>query len=278
MRHLDLDQLRTFAVAAELRSFTAAGVALGATQSAVSLRIAKLEEQVGLPLLARTPRSVALTPDGMRFLGHARAILDAHDRALAQLSGAPEASVMRLAISDHAAGARLTSALAGLKVSLPGFVPEVTVGASAEMRESYDSGGADAAIVRQEGGRRDGTPLFADPLAWAANPSLHWSPGETVPLVALRGVCSVKAASIRALDEAGVPWRCVFLGGSVSALQAAVKAGLGIGVFGTRHIPSGCQAPQSLGGLPRLPTGSVVLHTRLNGATRRALSAAFSAA
>jgi DNA-binding transcriptional LysR family regulator len=72
MRTLDLDQLRAFVVVSDLRSFTAAGACLGASQSAMSLRLNKLEQSVGLRLLGRTPRAVALTPDGTRFLPHAR--------------------------------------------------------------------------------------------------------------------------------------------------------------------------------------------------------------
>lgn len=59
------------------------------------------------------------------------------------------------------------------------------------------------------------------------------------------------------------------------ALQAAVQAGLGIGVFGTRHVPPGCTVLDELAGLPGLAASSVVMHKRLTGDTRRALAAAF---
>lgn len=276
MRTLDLDQLRAFVVAADLHSFTAAGTCLGATQSAISLRIARLEETVGRRLLARTPRCVGLTPDGSRLIVHARAILAAHDRAVAEMEGAGMRATIRLAVSDHAAGGHLAPALAGLRHALPLLAPDVLVGLSTSMRETYDRGEADAAIVRQEGGRRDGTVLFTDPLAWAAAPDLAWDAREPVPLVALHGACGVKAAATRALESAGLPWRYAFLGGSVSALQAAIRAGLGVGVLGRRHLPEGCAAPDR--NMPLLPTGTVVLHCRLDGATRRVLAAAFRSA
>jgi DNA-binding transcriptional LysR family regulator len=132
----------------------------------------------------------------------------------------------------------------------------------------------DAAIVRQEGERRDGTLLFTDPLVWARSPTLAWRSDEPVPVVALHGACGVKSASTRALETVGLPWRFSFQGGSVMALQAAVRAGLGIAAFGARHLPEGCLADRTL---PELPVGHVMLHTRLDGATRRVLSAAFRA-
>lgn len=276
MRTLDLDQLRAFVMAADLRSFTAAGTCLGATQSAISLRIARLEETTGRRLMARTPRAVGLTPDGTRLLVHARAILAAHDRAVDDLEGGASRSTIRLAVSDHAAGRHLTTALAGLRLALPLLVPDVVVGLSTTMREAYDRGEADAAIVRQETGRRDGAVLFRDPLAWAAAPEFNRDAREPVPLVALHGACGVKTASTRALDAAGLPWRYAFLGGSVSALQAAVMAGLGVGAFGRRHLPDGCVPLDQA--LPSLPTGNVVLHCRLDGETRRVLATAFRSA
>ncbi|HEX8417704.1 MAG TPA: LysR substrate-binding domain-containing protein [Methylobacterium sp.] len=276
MRNLDLDQLRAFVVVSDLRSFTAAGTCLGATQSAISLRVAKLEHTLGRRLLARTPRAVGLTPEGTRFLVHARAILAAHDRALADMDGAAARSTIRLAISDHAVGGHLSAALASLRAAMPVLAPQVSVGLSSAMREAYDRGEADAAIIRQENERRDGTLLFEDPLAWAGAPGVAWEPGEPVPVVALSGACGVRVAATRALDDAGLSWRYAFLGGSVSALQAAVQAGLGIAAFGLRHLPVGCAAIDR--DLPPLPTNRVVLQTRLDGPTRRILAAAFQAA
>jgi DNA-binding transcriptional LysR family regulator len=277
MRNLDLDQLRAFLAVADLKGFTAAGEALGATQSAISLRVAKLEQQIGKRLLARTPRSVALTPEGARFLSHAEGIMAAHDTALAQMDGVQaERVTLRLAVSDHAAGAHLLAALSSLRSSLPHHVLDVTVGLSAEMRAIYDAGEVDAAIVRQDSDRREGTPLFGDPLVWVAAEAAEASANQPIDLVVLRGPCGVKAAMTRALDEAGLPWRIAFQGGSVMALQAAVVAGLGISVFGRAHVPTGSAVITRR--LPKLPQGRVVLHARLATPQRTALAAAFKGA
>lgn len=72
---LDLDTVRAFVLVADLASFTRAADALGTTQSAVSLKLKRLEAQLGKPLLARTPRTVKLAPDGETFLPAARALL-----------------------------------------------------------------------------------------------------------------------------------------------------------------------------------------------------------
>ena len=272
MPDLDIALLRTFTVVAELKNFTAAGELLGATQSAVSLRISKLEDLVGAALLARTSRAVSLTPEGAKFLEMARACVNAHDAAIASLKETSRTAI-RLAVSDHAVGAHLTPVLAALNVSNPDVMPDVMVGLSSEMRGLFDKGEADVAIVRQDDDRQKAIPLFEDPLVWVRSPKCPWSPGHEVPIVALRGLCGVKAATTKALDAARIPWRFSFLGGSLLALQAAVEAGLGLGVFGRRHAIASIVGAQE--GLPHLPSGKVVMHTRLTGTIAQAVQMAF---
>jgi DNA-binding transcriptional LysR family regulator len=61
-------QLETFLYSARLRSFNAAAVQMHTTQSAVSKRIAELEQQMGGPLLLRSARGLQLTQAGRRLL------------------------------------------------------------------------------------------------------------------------------------------------------------------------------------------------------------------
>ncbi len=71
----DLDVLRTFVTGVELNSFAKAADRLGRSTSAVSAQLKKLEEQVGMPVLARSGRGLALTATGEALLSHARRLL-----------------------------------------------------------------------------------------------------------------------------------------------------------------------------------------------------------
>ena len=64
MRPLDLDSVAAFVMVADLRSFTRAAEAAGVTQSAISLKLKRLERQLGRRLIERTPRLVRLSADG----------------------------------------------------------------------------------------------------------------------------------------------------------------------------------------------------------------------
>lgn len=69
----------TLAEVVRCGSFRAAAEALGTTTSAISKRVARVEEELGVRLLARTTRRVALTEAGVRFHQHALRVLDLLD-------------------------------------------------------------------------------------------------------------------------------------------------------------------------------------------------------
>jgi LysR family transcriptional activator of glutamate synthase operon len=72
LQRMNLDQLRSFVTLAERRTFTEAAHRLGLSQPTLSRQVHALEEELGAKLLVRTPRGVALTDSGARFLSRAR--------------------------------------------------------------------------------------------------------------------------------------------------------------------------------------------------------------
>src|SRR3954454_11586071 len=99
---LDIPTVQAFLLVSDLQSFTRAAEALGTTQAAVSMKLQRLEAVVGKRLLERSPRAVRRTADGAAFRDHARALIEAHDRALAGRQSVRQQ--LTLGISDHAAG------------------------------------------------------------------------------------------------------------------------------------------------------------------------------
>ena len=78
---LDLGAVRTFLAVVDDGHFTDAADRLGMTQQAVSKRIARLESDLGAPLLNRSRSGARLTEDGAAFLPHARALISLADQA-----------------------------------------------------------------------------------------------------------------------------------------------------------------------------------------------------
>lgn len=101
-----LDMLRLFVRAAELGSFSKAGVEAGVRQSTVSKAVAALEAQWGVALFLRSTRHVALTETGHAALERARAALDAVDGLDTELTGRDREPVGLLRVHASVALAR----------------------------------------------------------------------------------------------------------------------------------------------------------------------------
>ena len=261
MLWLDAEAVRNFVMVAELQSFTRAADALGSTQAAVSVKLKRLEERIGRKLIERTPRRVRLSADGALFIDSARAFLTAHDNAVAGLS----CGIRRFAlgIAGHVAGPEVTTLLARLNKHDPALTIEVQVDNSSVLLDAFDRGKLDAAIVRREDDRRDGEVLGPEHFGWFATPDFHHRQGEPIRLAALAPACGVRDLATRTLNDAGIPWVEVFLGGGSSVVTAAVSAGLAPAVFSSRRAPPGTVEISRKFGLPEVPSSEIVLHSTL---------------
>ena len=277
MSTLDIDTVQALLLVAELQSFTRAAEALGTTQASVSMKLQRLERVLGKRLVERSPRAVALTAAGSAFVPNARALMEAHDRALS--GETPARQQLSLGISDHAAGPELVPMLERLHALSSQLALSVTIGFSREMLDAYDEGRLDAVIVRQEGSRRGGEKLTEDEFGWFAAKRLSWRRAETLPLAVLAPPCGVRAIAVRALDKAGIDWNEAFIGGGVTAVVAAAQAGLAVAPLARRIAPPGLADIGPALRLPRLGTSKVMLHSKVSDpaklAALRTLAATF---
>lgn len=275
---LDLESVRLFILSVEFGSLTKAAEAAGTVQPVVSQKLKTLEQRLGKRLIDRTPRYLRLTNDGEIFLPKARELLAKHEEALAFCEETPVN--FSLAVSDHAIGSRLSSAIRAVRAALPAnAVIEVTVGFSRHVKESFSAGTADAALIRRNGGGSEGEVLRPDRLGWRATPEWRPRSNSPIPLVSLGLDCGVRQIALTELQKAGVDWRDAFIAGSCAALYEGLLAGAGVAPMGdicARGLPD--RGPEL--GLPRLPTSQIVLFSRArtpaHAAAIRALAAAVS--
>ena len=97
---LDTDQLRSFLAIVDSGSFTKAAERVHKTQSAVSMHIRRLEEQLGCALFVKQGRGARLTDEGERLIEFARRIIQVEAGAMAALSRKGLRGAVRLGIPD----------------------------------------------------------------------------------------------------------------------------------------------------------------------------------
>ena len=146
---MDNQNLRAFLTVAEHGSFSGAADKLHLTQSAVSKRIALLEEQVGKKLFDRIARQVSLTEAGRALLPRAQRILleaEAAIQAIHDLSGNASGQ-LRLAISHHLGLHRLPPVLKQFAHQHPNVNLDIAFMDSEKAYEYVLQGHSDVAVI-----------------------------------------------------------------------------------------------------------------------------------
>ncbi len=118
-----LRELRALVAVAEEQSITRAAQRLFLAQPALSRRLQALERQMGVPLLTRLPRGVALTEAGRALLGPAREAVTAWERGRAAVLAATPAGRLVVGMQTAVGRGLQRRALARFAELAPGTVP-----------------------------------------------------------------------------------------------------------------------------------------------------------
>jgi len=224
----DTALLRSFIVAARTGSISRAALALGRTQPALSQKLRRLEDLVGRPLFERTSSGVALTQAGEAFLPYAERVLSLAGEALADMDRAGKLSGRcGIGLMEDLVSTSLPQELTVFSHRHPDVTLELMTGGGAKMLEALEAGRIQLALCGNLQARATPRWTWRQPLVWAARRDIDWMAGP-VPLVLFSQPCTRRAMIFEALERAGRPWRIAFEGTSLSALQAAVQAGLGV--------------------------------------------------
>lgn len=153
-----LDQVRCFVAVAEHLHFGRAAESLMMTQPPLSRQVQKLERAVGVTLIDRDNRSVALTRAGQQFLKEARQLLALASRApeQAQLIASGVEGHVSMGFTIGSGMSQLGPLVSGLASQLPGVEMSMTEMVTGEQIEAISEGRIDLGIGRP--------PVNADPL------------------------------------------------------------------------------------------------------------------
>lgn len=242
---MELRHLRYFVVVAETCHFGQAAERLQMAQPPLSQQIRHLEAELGIELLARTTRSVKLTPAGEAFLEDARRILRSVDEAgrRARRFADGKAGTLRIGLTGTASYAQLPILARLVKEQLPDIVLDIrTELLTPAIELALVSGELDVGVLRPP--VRD-TSLELRPIAResfvVALPDGHRiAAAGTLSVGELRaedfimypsGQSVVHDAVVRACRAAGYYPRVAHESAKTSTQLSLVAAGLGVAIL-----------------------------------------------
>jgi DNA-binding transcriptional LysR family regulator len=207
---IDFLGLEAFLAIAERGSFQRAASQLNLSQTALSHRMRKLEDDLGVKLLTRTTRQVALTPAGQELLPKAKRMIEDIAVSYEQLRRQGRERQERLAIGclPTIATYYLPRILKALSAKFPDVTVRVYDNSASEIAELVQNRDAEFGITVISANRWDleFKPLLKEPYVLlcpadhplAGRASVNWSEFEGLPLVRI----SPQTANRAIIDEA----------------------------------------------------------------------------
>lgn len=239
---MDLRQLRYFAQIVESGSFSKASRCLFIAQPALSQHLAKLEDEVGKPLLVRTARGVTPTDNGLALYHHARFMLRQLDQALC--IARQEAGEVRGMVS---LGLPATTVVAiGLPLMRrvhekhPGILLNVVEGMSGHIGQMMRLGQLDLAILftNDISSKLDATPLLEEelflllpessPLVPANRTSITVTEVAALPLILPTSTHGLRRRVVAEFERRDLTPYVVAEIDSLSLLMSCVYDGMGV--------------------------------------------------
>ena len=256
---MDTDALRWLQQVADGTTVTEVSELEEVTQSGVSRALARLEAQMGTPLLRRSGRTLRMTHAGAVFKPHLDALLHHLDDGVAAVNQLidPDTGTVVLAF-QQSLGTWLVPDLArSFRAAHPGVGFQLTQVRDELHSAALDGGQADLEI----GTRRPGDPavhsrrVAVEPLRLAlpgdhqlaGQQRIHLAEVSREPFIGLRPASALRQLTDDLCMQAGFRPAVVFEGDDLSTVRGFVAAGLGVAI-----VP----APRA--GSPESATGPVL--------------------
>ena len=234
---MNLRFVEAFYWVAALKSVSRAAEKLFITQSAMSSRIAALEEELGVLLLDRRDKQFRLTVAGARFLTHADRLLAMQREIKTEMgSGVAQSFSLRIGAIESVLHSWLIGWVQHMRESSPGFELELTVETTPVLVEQLKRGTLDIAFAAlpAAGDRLRSRAMPPMPMVFVGHKALHRKRSYTLADLAALELLTFQRGSqphVGLLDlfrAAGLQPTRVHNISSISAMVQLVEGGFGV--------------------------------------------------
>lgn len=254
---IDSELLRTFVAIADEGGFTRAGEVVNRTQSAVSMQMKRLEEDIlQRSLFQKDGRTVSLTVEGQVLLGYARRILKLHSEVFNTLREPHMVGVVKIGSPDDYVMRFLPGILSRFAQAYPLVQVEVHCEPSKQLLLRQD---LDLSIVTREPGTEIGQILRQERFVWMEARGFCPHEQTPLPLAMFNTDCFCRIWACNALDAMQREYRIAYTSASLSAISAVVTAGLAVTAQLESLLTPDLRIIGEAEGMPQLPSASIVL-------------------
>ena len=259
MRNLDLTTLRSFVAVVDHGGVTRAAGMLNLTQSAVSMQLKRLEELLGIDLLDRSGRKIALTASGDQLLNYARRMVELNDEVVARLTDKVYEGEIVLGVPHDIVYPLIPKVLQQFHARFPRMKVHLASSWTYRLKEQFARGEAGMILTTETELGPEGETLTERPLKWMGAPG--GSAWRQRPLrLAFERHCAFRPQAINALNAAGIEWEIGVETTSDRAIEATVSADLAINAMIDGTEPRHLEAIAHGGALPDLPIHKLNLY------------------
>jgi DNA-binding transcriptional LysR family regulator len=186
--------LRTLVAVERGGSFARAAERVGRSESAVSLQLKRVEEQIGQPLFHRAGRNMVLTEAGERMLAYAERLIALNDEAVGATVRPRLDGIVRLGVPADFAETWLPTALARFARLCPSVKVETTIERSPALAARLGRGGLDLAMAFAAGSPDQARWSGTIPMAWIGPRDYRRHGEDPVRLAVFDPPCLFRAA------------------------------------------------------------------------------------
>ncbi len=226
-RNLDLTALRSFVAVADTGGVTKAAAMLNLTQSAVSMQLKRLEENLDQALLDRSGRGIGLTTAGEQLLSYGRKLLALNDEVYSRMTDSAYEGDLILGVPHDIVYPAIPQVLNLFAAENPRMRVQLVSAGTKRLFELFNDGKCDLMLTTERDVMPGGETLIKKPLIWYGAPggkSWHKRP---LPL-ASEPQCMFRRPMQDALDVAGIGWTMAVDSDSSRTVEATVSADIAV--------------------------------------------------
>ncbi|MEX0304107.1 MAG: LysR family transcriptional regulator [Leisingera sp.] len=259
VRNLDITTLRSFVAVADHGGVTRAAGFLHLTQSAVSMQLKRLEELLGLDLLDRSGRTIALTASGEQLLAYARRMVAMNDEVIARLTDQAFEGEVILGVPHDVVHPVIPQVMQRFNASYPRVNVNLCTSNTRELKAEFARGKMDLILTTETGAGEGSETIHQMPLRWVG--AVNGSAWRQRPLrLGFCRKCIFRTEATAALDAEGAAWEMALDSDSDRTVEATVSADLAVGVLLEGTQPPHQELIDHGGALPELPVQHINLY------------------